>query len=141
MTAPRGRHHALRALGAELHELEALGLGPALDRAEDAVDRAGRMDDERDPLERDLRRVVFNRRSGVSVFLRRRLLGGSMRHPEFELAVDAIGGVLALEVHGRVVAGAHDALVECLEQAVRGGRPVVLDPRRPRRSTTRASRR
>jgi len=26
-----------------------------------------------------------------------------------------------------MVAGAHDALVECLGQAVRGGRPVVLD--------------
>jgi anti-anti-sigma regulatory factor len=50
-----------------------------------------------------------------------------MRQPAFELAVDAIGGVLALEVHGHVVAGAHDALADCLGQAIRGGRPVVLD--------------
>jgi hypothetical protein len=50
-----------------------------------------------------------------------------MRQPAFELAVDAIGGVLTLEARGHIVAGAHDALVECLEQATRGGRPVVLD--------------
>jgi anti-sigma B factor antagonist len=50
-----------------------------------------------------------------------------MRQPGFELAVDAIGGVLALAVRGDIVAGTHDALVECLDQAVRGGRPVVLD--------------
>jgi anti-sigma B factor antagonist len=50
-----------------------------------------------------------------------------MRQPTFELAVDAIGGVLALDVRGSVEAGAHDALVDCLEKAVRGGRPVVLD--------------
>ena len=50
-----------------------------------------------------------------------------MRQPGFELAVDAIGGVLALEARGAIVAGSHDALVDCLRQAVRGGRPVVLD--------------
>jgi anti-sigma B factor antagonist len=50
-----------------------------------------------------------------------------MRQPTFELAVDAIGGVLALEARGTIVAGSHGALVECLQQAVRGGRPVVLD--------------
>jgi anti-sigma B factor antagonist len=50
-----------------------------------------------------------------------------MRQPAFELAVDAIGGVLALAAKGELVAGSHDALVDCLEQAVRGGRPVVLD--------------
>jgi anti-anti-sigma regulatory factor len=54
-------------------------------------------------------------------------MGGSMRQPDFELAVDAIGGVLALEARGAIVRGSHDALVECLQQAVRGGRPVVLD--------------
>jgi hypothetical protein len=54
-------------------------------------------------------------------------VGGSMRQPGFELAVDAIGGVLALEARGAIVAGSHDALVQCLGQAVRGGRPVVLD--------------
>ncbi|HET8758771.1 MAG TPA: STAS domain-containing protein [Solirubrobacteraceae bacterium] len=50
-----------------------------------------------------------------------------MRQPGFALAVDAIGGVLALEARGAIVAGSHDALAECLQQAVRGGRPVVLD--------------
>jgi anti-sigma B factor antagonist len=50
-----------------------------------------------------------------------------MRQPSFALAVDAIGGVLALDARGAIVAGSHDALVECLESAVRGGRPVVLD--------------
>jgi anti-anti-sigma regulatory factor len=50
-----------------------------------------------------------------------------MRQPGFELAVDAIGGVLALQARGAIVAGSHDALAECLQQAVRGGRPVVLD--------------
>ena len=46
---------------------------------------------------------------------------------EFELAVDAIGGVLAVAVHGDLVAASHEPLRECLEQAIRGGRPVVLD--------------
>jgi anti-sigma B factor antagonist len=46
---------------------------------------------------------------------------------EFELAVDAIGGVLAVAVCGKLVAGSHEPLRECLEQAIRGGRPVVLD--------------
>ena len=48
------------------------------------------------------------------------------RDPGFELAVDAIGGVLALAVRGSLVA-ADDQLRECFDQAVRGGRPVVLD--------------
>ena len=50
-----------------------------------------------------------------------------MSEPGFELAVDAIGGVLGVEVHGELTEGTHDALRECLEQAMRGGRPVVLD--------------
>ena len=50
-----------------------------------------------------------------------------MRHREFELAVDAIGGVLALTVRGDLVEGSHDPLRQCLDDAVRGGRPVVLD--------------
>jgi anti-anti-sigma regulatory factor len=50
-----------------------------------------------------------------------------MRQPAFEFAVDAIGGVLAVGARGAIVAGSHDALVDCLQQAVRGGRPVVLD--------------
>jgi len=50
------------------------------------------------------------------------------REPEsdFELQVDAIGGVLGLTVHGSLVA-ADDQLHSCFKQAVRGGRPVVLD--------------
>jgi anti-anti-sigma regulatory factor len=48
------------------------------------------------------------------------------REPGFELAVDAIGGVLGLAVTGSLVA-AGDQLRECFDQAVRGGRPVVLD--------------
>jgi len=50
-----------------------------------------------------------------------------MRESRFELAVDAIGGVLALAVRGALTEGSHDALRACLDQAVRGGRPVVLD--------------
>src|SRR3954469_21562253 len=45
---------------------------------------------------------------------------------EFELRVDAIGGVLGLNVRGSLVA-AGDQLHVCFEKAVRGGRPVVLD--------------
>jgi anti-anti-sigma regulatory factor len=48
------------------------------------------------------------------------------REPGFELAVDAIGGVLGLAVTGSLVA-AHEQLRQCFDQAVRGGRPVVLD--------------
>ncbi len=50
------------------------------------------------------------------------------REPEsdFELRVDAIGGVLGLTVRGSLVAADHQ-LHACFEQAVRGGRPVVLD--------------
>ena len=50
-----------------------------------------------------------------------------MRESGFELAVDAIGGVLAVAARGDLVEGSHDALRECFDQAVRGGRPVVLD--------------
>ena len=48
------------------------------------------------------------------------------RTPGFELEVDAIGGVLGLTVHGSLV-DADTQLRAYLEQAVRGGRPVVLD--------------
>jgi hypothetical protein len=48
------------------------------------------------------------------------------REPGYELAVDAIGGVLGLSVCGSLVA-ADDQLRKCFDQAVRGGRPVVLD--------------
>jgi anti-anti-sigma regulatory factor len=50
-----------------------------------------------------------------------------MRQPTFELGVDAIGGVLALTVRGDLVEGSHEPLRQCLGDAVRGGRPVVLD--------------
>ena len=45
----------------------------------------------------------------------------------FELAVDAIGGVLALAVRGELVGPSREQVRECLDQAIRGGRPVVLD--------------
>jgi anti-anti-sigma regulatory factor len=48
------------------------------------------------------------------------------REPGFELEVDAIGGVLGLAVHGSLI-DAEMQLRACLQQAVRGGRPVVLD--------------
>jgi anti-anti-sigma regulatory factor len=48
------------------------------------------------------------------------------REPGFELEVDAIGGVLGLAIHGSLV-DADMQLRACLQQAVRGGRPVVLD--------------
>lgn len=48
------------------------------------------------------------------------------REPGFELGVDAIGGVLGLAVRGSLKA-ADDQLRECFDQAIRGGRPVVLD--------------
>jgi anti-anti-sigma factor len=54
-------------------------------------------------------------------------LGGQTPDIEFELAVDAIGGVLAVAAYGDLVAGSHEPLRDCLEQAIRGGRPVVLD--------------
>jgi anti-sigma B factor antagonist len=44
-----------------------------------------------------------------------------------ELAVDSIGGVLAVAVHGALVGAATQPLRDCLSQAIRGGRPVVLD--------------
>lgn len=48
------------------------------------------------------------------------------REPGFELQVDAIGGVLALAIQGSLI-DAEMQLRACLQQAVRGGRPVVLD--------------
>ena len=48
------------------------------------------------------------------------------REPGFDLQVDAIGGVLGLTVHGSLV-DADSQLRECLQHAVRGGRPVVVD--------------
>jgi hypothetical protein len=44
-----------------------------------------------------------------------------------ELAVDSIGGVLAVAVRGALIAGATEPLRTCLSQAIRGARPVVLD--------------
>jgi anti-anti-sigma regulatory factor len=44
-----------------------------------------------------------------------------------ELAVDSIGGVLAIAVYGELVQGSIEPLRDCLNQAIRGRRPVVLD--------------
>jgi anti-anti-sigma regulatory factor len=48
-------------------------------------------------------------------------------HVELEIEVDAIAGVLVVVVTGDVVEGSLGPLRECLEQAVSGGRPVVVD--------------
>jgi hypothetical protein len=47
-------------------------------------------------------------------------------HP-VELTVDSIGGVLAVSVRGELVGTASEPLRNCLAQAIRGRRPVVLD--------------
>lgn len=47
-------------------------------------------------------------------------------HP-VELTVDSIGGVLAVAVQGALVGAASAPLRNCLSQAIRGKRPVVLD--------------
>jgi hypothetical protein len=44
-----------------------------------------------------------------------------------ELTVDSIGGVLAVAVRGPLIGDANLPLAECLSQAVRGRRPVVVD--------------
>jgi hypothetical protein len=44
-----------------------------------------------------------------------------------ELAVDSIGGVLAVAARGALIGDAAAPLRTCLEQAIRGARPVVLD--------------
>jgi anti-anti-sigma factor len=46
---------------------------------------------------------------------------------ELEFEVDAIAGVLVVVVHGDLVLCALPNLRDCLERAVTGGRPVVLD--------------
>jgi hypothetical protein len=47
-------------------------------------------------------------------------------HP-VELTVDSIGGVLAVAVQGALVGAASEPLHNCLAQAIRGRRPVILD--------------
>ena len=54
-------------------------------------------------------------------------MGGNAREESFELSVDAIGGTLALVVRGPLTPATHEPLRDCLEAAIRGGRPVVLD--------------
>jgi anti-anti-sigma regulatory factor len=48
-------------------------------------------------------------------------------HHHAELGVDSIGGVLAIAVRGELIRGATQPLRDCLAQAVRSARPVVLD--------------
>jgi hypothetical protein len=48
-------------------------------------------------------------------------------HDRVELTVDSFGGVLAVAVRGALVGAAGEPLEECLSQAIRGGRPVVVD--------------
>jgi anti-anti-sigma regulatory factor len=43
------------------------------------------------------------------------------------LDVDSVGGVLGIGVHGKLVGEGSEPLRECLAQAMRGARPVVLD--------------
>jgi hypothetical protein len=73
--------------------------------------------------------VVSGDGTWVSLFFEEALgaMGGNMSEPGFALTVDAIGGVLALEAAGPLRADTHEPLRECLEAAIRGGRPVVLD--------------
>jgi hypothetical protein len=52
--------------------------------------------------------------------------GELYEHP-VELTVDSIGGVLAVSVRGELVGSASEPLRNCLAQAIRGRRPVVLD--------------
>jgi anti-anti-sigma regulatory factor len=54
-------------------------------------------------------------------------VGGNTSEPGFELTVDAINGVLAVAIRGPLTADTHEPLRECLDSAIRGGRPVVLD--------------
>lgn len=44
-----------------------------------------------------------------------------------ELAVDSIGGVLAVAVRGALIGESTEPLRTCLDQAIRGARPVVVD--------------
>jgi anti-anti-sigma regulatory factor len=54
-------------------------------------------------------------------------MSGADAETGVDLEVDAIGGVLAITAHGRLVRDAIAALAECLAKATAGGRPVVLD--------------
>jgi anti-anti-sigma regulatory factor len=56
-----------------------------------------------------------------------RILAPHPSHHHAELSVDSIGGVLAIAVRGELVRGATEPLRDCLAQAVRSARPVVLD--------------
>jgi hypothetical protein len=46
---------------------------------------------------------------------------------QVELGVDSIGGVLAVAVRGALIGEATEPLRTCLDQAIRGARPVVVD--------------
>jgi anti-anti-sigma factor len=47
--------------------------------------------------------------------------------PSVELDVDSVGGVLGVAVRGELVGDASQPLRKCLNQAIRGARPVVLE--------------
>jgi anti-anti-sigma regulatory factor len=51
----------------------------------------------------------------------------SQHQQSVELVVDSIGGVLDVGVHGALRGDAAEPLRTCLAQAIRGGRPVVVD--------------
>jgi anti-anti-sigma regulatory factor len=55
------------------------------------------------------------------------IVANQQSHHHAELTVDSIGGVLAIAVRGELVRGATQPLRDCLLQAVRSARPVVLD--------------
>ena len=52
---------------------------------------------------------------------------GAQHENPVELTVDSIGGVLGVAVRGALVGEATQPLRDCLVQAIRGARPVVLD--------------
>jgi anti-sigma B factor antagonist len=65
--------------------------------------------------------------AGYRCLMRRPDWAQRMTDSGFELTVGAIGGVLAVAVLGPVTRESHEPLRECLDSAIRGGRPVVLD--------------
>jgi hypothetical protein len=52
---------------------------------------------------------------------------GVQGHDPVELSVDSVGGVLGVAVRGALIGDASRPLVDCLSQAIRRTRPVVVD--------------